>query len=198
MPLATIEDMSRPPAARDAVLDAFEGILVHDGERAATLDATARAAGVSKGGLLYHFASKEALVAGLIARLESLTDADIEAIDIAGDQAISYFVRSSVAVQHPLDRAVVATARLAQGGNAAAEEAIRTVRRRWLEAVGRHVEDPTVALAITLIGDGLYYASVLHGEDEQFGVDAPTTPQMDALVALLERLAAEPPPPTPR
>jgi len=194
MPLATIEHMSRPPAAREAVLDAFERILVHDGERAATLDATAKAAGVSKGGLLYHFASKEALVAGLIARLEALTDDDIEAIDRAGDGAISYFVRSSVAVQHPLDRAVVATARLAQGGNAAAEEAIRTVRRRWLEAVGKHVTDPTVALAITLIGDGLYYASVLHGEDEQFGVDAPTTAQMDALVALLERLAVEPPP----
>jgi len=196
MPLTTIEHMSRPPAARDAVLDAFEHILVHDGERAATLDATARAAGVSKGGLLYHFASKDALVAGLIARLESLTDADIEAIDRAGDQAISYFVRSSVAVQHPLDRAVVATARLAQGGNSAAEEAIRTVRRRWLEAVGKHVQDATVALAITLIGDGLYYASVLHGEDDRFGVDAPTTVQMDALVALLERLAMEPPPTT--
>lgn len=196
MPLATIEHMSRPPAAREAVLDAFERILVHDGERAATLDATAKAAGVSKGGLLYHFASKEALVAGLIARLEALTDDDIEAIDRAGDQAISYFVRSSVAVQHPLDRAVVATARLAQGGNAAAERAIRTIRRRWLEAVGKHVGDPTVALAITLIGDGLYYASVLHGEDEQFGVDAPSTAQMDALVALLERLAAEPPPAT--
>lgn len=194
MPLATIEHMSRPPAAREAVLDAFERILVHDGERAATLDATAKAAGVSKGGLLYHFASKEALVAGLIARLEALTDDDIEAIDRAGEGAISYFVRSSVAVQHPLDRAVVATARLAQGGNAAAEQAIRMVRRRWLEAVGKHVTDATVALAITLIGDGLYYASVLHGEDEQFGVDAPTTAQMDALVALLERLAVEPPP----
>ena len=35
----------------------------------ATMDATARAAGVSKGGLLYHFASKDALEAGLIERL---------------------------------------------------------------------------------------------------------------------------------
>ena len=49
--------MSRPPAAREAVLDAFERIIITEGERAATLDATARAAGVSKGGLLYHFGS---------------------------------------------------------------------------------------------------------------------------------------------
>ena len=33
------------------------------------MDATARAAGVSKGGLLYHFGSKEALEAGLLERL---------------------------------------------------------------------------------------------------------------------------------
>ncbi len=62
--------MSRPPLAREKVLDAFEAILVDDGERAATMDATARSAGVSKGGLLYHFASKELLEAGLIAWTE--------------------------------------------------------------------------------------------------------------------------------
>jgi len=198
MPLATIEHMSRPPAARDAVLDAFEQILVHDGERAATLDATARAAGVSKGGLLYHFASKEALIEGLIGRLDALVERDVHAIETAPEGPIAYFVRSSVAMEHPLDRAVVATARLAQGGSAAAARAIRSARERWFEAIGRHVADPTVALAITLIGDGLYYDSALHGDDDELGVDAPRAAEMDALVALLERLATEPPPPTPR
>src|SRR5690606_13182471 len=43
------------PAARAKVLDAFVSILLEHGERAATLDAVAAAAGVSKGGLLYHF-----------------------------------------------------------------------------------------------------------------------------------------------
>lgn len=198
MPLATIEHMSRPPAARDAVLDAFEQILVHDGERAATLDATARAAGVSKGGLLYHFASKEALIEGLIGRLDALVERDVHAIETAPEGPIAYFVRSSVAMAHPLDRAVVATARLAQGGSAAAARAIRSARERWFEAIGRHVADPTVALAITLIGDGLYYDSALHGDDDELGVDAPRANEMDALVALLERLATEPPPITPR
>ena len=57
--------MSRPPAAREAVLDAFERIIIAEGERGATLDATAKAAGVSKGGLLYHFGTKEDLFAAL-------------------------------------------------------------------------------------------------------------------------------------
>ena len=60
--------MSRPPVARESVLDAFEAILIDRGERFATMDATAKAAGVSKGGLLYHFGSKQALADGLLAR----------------------------------------------------------------------------------------------------------------------------------
>jgi hypothetical protein len=51
------------------------------------------------------------------------------------------------------------------------------------------VADPTVALAITLIGDGLYYDSALHGDDAETGLDAPPEHEMDDLVALLERLA---------
>ncbi|MES2867584.1 MAG: TetR family transcriptional regulator, partial [Actinomycetota bacterium] len=64
--------MARPPLARERVLDAFEEILISSGERTATLDATAKAAAVSKGGLLYHFASKDDLADGMIERLKRL------------------------------------------------------------------------------------------------------------------------------
>lgn len=185
--------MSRPPAARDAVLDAFERLLMEDGERAATLDATARAAGVSKGGLLYHFANREALIEGLLARFSSLVDDDLAVMAEAPDGPVAYFVRSSVANDTAFERAGVAAARLAQAGHPSAVRMIRSVRRRWFDAVRQHVGDPTVALAITLIGDGLYYDSALHGDDDELGVDAPRGNEMDSLVALLERLAAEPP-----
>jgi AcrR family transcriptional regulator len=42
-----IGTMARKPVAREAVLDAFESLLIEVGERAATLDAVARSAGVS-------------------------------------------------------------------------------------------------------------------------------------------------------
>lgn len=193
MPLASIEHMSRPPAARDAVLDAFERLLVEDGERAATLDAAARAAGVSKGGLLYHFPSREALVEGVLARFSALIDADLDVMAAAPEGPVAYFVRSSVSHDTPLERAGVAAARLAQAGHPSAVRMIRSVRQRWLDAVRAHVADPTVALAITLVGDGLYYDSALHGDDAETGIDAPRAAEMDALVAMLERLAAEPP-----
>lgn len=187
--------MSRPPAAREAVLDAFERLIVADGERAATLDATAKAAGVSKGGLLYHFGSRHALITGLVERLGLLIDEDVERIDAAPEGAVAYFVRSSTDVASPLDRTFVAVVRLAQGGDRDAADAIEDVRGRWLDALSRHVGDPTVALAITLIGDGLYYHAALRAEavDSPGAITTIDDEAMDRLVELLERLTRDRP-----
>ncbi len=68
------------PSARDRVLDAYDTLLIEHGGAAVRLDAVAAAAGVSKGGLLYHFASKEALVTGLLERLRQRSAADADAI----------------------------------------------------------------------------------------------------------------------
>jgi AcrR family transcriptional regulator len=58
-----------PTDVRTRVLDAAEAIIQARGVAGLTLEAAARDAGVSKGGLLYHFASKEALLMALMARL---------------------------------------------------------------------------------------------------------------------------------
>jgi AcrR family transcriptional regulator len=50
-------------------LDAAEDLLCDQGSTALTLSAVADRAGVSKGGLLYHFSSKEALIKGMVERL---------------------------------------------------------------------------------------------------------------------------------
>lgn len=55
-----------PTDARTRILQAASEVTQREGAIALTLDATAREAGVSKGGLLYHFPSKEALVQGML------------------------------------------------------------------------------------------------------------------------------------
>ncbi len=50
-------------------MNAAEQLLAEQGAPCLTLSAVAERAGVSKGGLLYHFNSKEALVKGMIERL---------------------------------------------------------------------------------------------------------------------------------
>ncbi|MBF4560653.1 TetR/AcrR family transcriptional regulator [Microbacterium sp. VKM Ac-2870] len=177
--------MSRPPLAREKVLDAFEAILVDEGERAATMDATARAAGVSKGGLLYHFASKEILEAGLIERLQTLVDADVVAMSSAADGPISYYLRSSVMENEPIDRVILATSRLAQGGNVHASEALREVRVKWADALRPYAPDGAALDLVMLVGDGLYFNNALSGGSIPGPV--PRGAALDALVDLVER-----------
>src|SRR6516164_1179812 len=57
-----------PDSPPERLLDADERLVSAVGAGHLTLEAVARAAGVSKGGLLYHFPSKEALLQAMIDR----------------------------------------------------------------------------------------------------------------------------------
>lgn len=52
----------------DRVLDAAEAVVVRQGIGNLTLDAVASEAGMSKGGLLHHFASKDRLIEAMVMR----------------------------------------------------------------------------------------------------------------------------------
>ena len=58
----------RRPNLRETILDAAEAVVLADGAAHLTLDAVAERAGVSKGGLLYHFHAKELLLQAMVDR----------------------------------------------------------------------------------------------------------------------------------
>ena len=149
--------MSRPPLARERVLDAFEALLIEEGAPGATLDATARRADVSKGGLLYHFASKEELAQGLLERLATLADEDLEEMAAHPQGEIDYFIRTSIMEGDPFDRVLLAVARLGQSGHEPSTEALRTLRERWADSLRPVVRDETALAIVLLVSDGLYY-----------------------------------------
>jgi AcrR family transcriptional regulator len=77
------------PAVRDTrsqILDAAEAVVMREGVRNLTLDAVAAHAGISKGGLLYHFRSKEDLAAAMIER--SIAWFDDALLDAAKDDSV--------------------------------------------------------------------------------------------------------------
>ena len=59
--------MSGHSSSREIILAAAEAVVLKRGAAHMTLEAVAKKAGVSKGGLLYHFGTKEALLKGMIA-----------------------------------------------------------------------------------------------------------------------------------
>lgn len=181
--------MSRPPLARERVLDAYESLLISEGERAATLDAVAKAAGVSKGGLLYHFGSKDDLTAGLVQRLAALTDEDLARMRDAPEGPVAYYLRTSVMEDDALDRALIAATRLAQGGSPAASTALRESRRRWAEQIRPHVRDETALDLVMLLSDGLYFNNSLAepaGERGAVGEFVPTGAALTRLIELIQ------------
>lgn len=61
--------MGRPPTIdRDRVLDLAEGILLKDGTGGLTIDAVAKAAGISKGGVQSRFGTKSDLISAMLQR----------------------------------------------------------------------------------------------------------------------------------
>lgn len=183
--------MAKQTAARERVLDAFAELLIDQGERAATLDAVAASAGVSKGGLLYHFGSKDALIDGLLDRLGELERADTERMRVAPEGVVEYFIRTSVDCGSTFDRTLIAASCLAQGQHPQASSLLADIRAGWLRIVEESVGDPDTARAIVLMADGLYANSAQLGmgpSDPSEGSDE----SIDRLLAVIARLLPSP------
>jgi AcrR family transcriptional regulator len=68
--------MSSRKNSRQVILDAAETVVRENGAAHLTLDAVCAKAGLSKGGLLYHFRTKETLLQGMLDRLrDTMADA---------------------------------------------------------------------------------------------------------------------------
>ena len=145
------------------ILDTYVDLLIHTGERAATLDAVATAAKVSKGGLLYHFSSKKALLEALAERTLALAEEDFEAMAQASEGASAYYINSSTPDNSPFDRALIALSRLAQNNNELAQRTLAHVQEGWHSLILAELGDERIARAVLLLGDGMYYNAAFGG-----------------------------------
>src|ERR1700735_851219 len=91
---------SMPINTRDRILDAAESIVIRDGVARLTLEAAAAQAQLSKGGVLYHFRTRDSLVSSMVQRLVAAFDVDLDAEsaadDATGAAATGRYVRSYV------------------------------------------------------------------------------------------------------
>jgi AcrR family transcriptional regulator len=179
------------PSTRDRILDAFAQLLGEHGERAATLEAVAAAAGVSKGGLLYHFGSKDALIDGVLERLALLVERDVTAIRSAPAGPVAHLIRTSMATGSALDAALVATSRLAQSSNSKARAALRAANDAWYGLVLESTGDPVLSRAIMLISDGLAYGSAFLPGSMTPETAELTSSDIDELVDLVADVIAQ-------
>lgn len=165
--------------ARARILDAFAE-LVASGD-APSLEKVAAVAGVSKGGLLYHFASTTTLRDGVIARALDDTDAALQAAAEAG-QAGRAWLRLSVPdeEQRRLWAGLLATLRLV-GADAGPPPELVERGERWQQLLVDELGDAAHAQVVRLVGDGLLLQSLTG-----------TPPAPAAVEALADHLLGEP------
>ena len=156
--------MSR--ATKTQILEAAARVVLTDGVAGLTLAAVARAAGLSKGGLLYHYASKEALLNAMVERLVEVTEERIAASRAAdappGDWLRGYLRACSIEGlpdADPVGRLAVAL--LAAGAlDPALLEPLRACQALWHEELCRDGVDPATAWIVRLAADGLWMNDV--------------------------------------
>ncbi len=149
---------ARGAATRSRILEATERIVRRDGVVHVTLERVAEEAGISKGGLLYHFASKQALVNALLLHTLERTDQRLKELtegSEAGAFASAYldYVRTSEHARNGAAAGIFAAAALDEGELAPAKAQFAIWQNRLLEEDGLR---PETALLVRIVGDGLW------------------------------------------
>lgn len=171
------------PGTRERVLDAAITVAERDGAAHLTLDAVAGEARVSKGGLLYHFPDKEALLeATLVAALDRF-DAALDGHDDGqpGGGACAY-LRACADPTSALPE--VSTALVSTLANR--PDLLATARRRfeaWRDRALADAPDPVTALVVRHAAEGLWFT-------DAFGLAPVEGEERAAVLAALERLAS--------
>lgn len=95
-PVTAYERKKEPEKVRRGLLDATARLASEKGLANVTLDAVAKAAGVTKGGLFHHFPSKHALVHGMFADLLEYFDRVIDGFMAKDPEPYGRFTRAYV------------------------------------------------------------------------------------------------------
>ncbi len=177
--------MSRP-ARRDQLLAAAERIVRRDGVGHLTLDAVAVEAGTSKGGLLYHFVSREALVTAMVERHLADFSATLEAAMADDPEPRGRWTRAYLHTTAPLggpsDSAAATGLLAAMASNPVLADPLRERYAGWRQQMARDGLPEADAMIVALAADGLWMADLL-------GFAAPTGDQRGQILARLMELA---------
>lgn len=147
-------------SARDRILDAAGRILVRDGGTAVTIAAVAREAGVSKGGLFYHFASKELLIEGLVDRYVASFAALIASAGAERGGATRAYLDSAEHPASAADQPVLALLAAA----IVSPSALTVLRERyeqWQARLDADGLEPHIAATVRFAVDGIWLADAL-------------------------------------
>ncbi len=173
-----------PQATKQRLLQAAAQIVQEQGVSQLTLDAVAKKANVSKGGLLYHYPSKTALLEGMVARLIDSFEAAVA--QQPGDDPTSRleaYIRLTFDPDYSqLSESMGILAAVANDPRLL--EPLQKQYQVWQAAIESSGFNPVMATIISLAADGLWFT-------ELFGVSPLSEEMRSQVLATLLQLIKE-------
>jgi AcrR family transcriptional regulator len=163
------------PSSRERILDALEQVVIRDGVASATLDAVCAEAGVSKGGLLYHFPSRDELFAGLHERLFASIDAEVAEAPTGRDELVAWYLRHPAIddTESGLYVAFIASVRADANDVVVADRLAELFDRFYVPL--RTLDDAALVAHVEMVSDGMFLRAIL-------GLDIPGAAARQAMV----------------
>lgn len=153
--------MVRSIATKESLLESAARVVKEDGAAHLTLDRVAREAGVSKGGLLYHFPTKDALVTALLESYIADTDAQLEA-QLDSDTEPGAWARANFMLLASDSAPEVGSALLAAAlTNPRLLTEAREAYGRWQQRAEADDLEPGLGTLLRLALDGWWFARLL-------------------------------------
>ncbi len=150
----------RAVLTRDRILQAATEVIRQEGVSSLTFDKVAARAGVSKGGFLYHFGSKDALIVGLLNQVMSVLDRELNVLaEGIGEQPGAFALAYLDYVREPT-KAATDTAVSILAAAAVDDDLLDSTRATFTGWQDRLLHDDSIgeveALLARLVGDGLW------------------------------------------
>lgn len=147
-------------STREKIIDGAMAIVRDQGVAHLTLDEAAKVAGVSKGGVLYHFKSKDALIQGMVARVTDLCRSQLGSHYERLPEGPNRWARAAVMsafdpegmIADPVGGALLAAVTV----NPELIRPFEETYKEMLQLIKGDAADPVLAVMLSLAMDGIW------------------------------------------
>jgi AcrR family transcriptional regulator len=147
-------------STQDKIIDAAMAVVREQGVARLTIDEAARAAGVSKGGVLYHFKSKDDLIGAMVTRLidqcEALQQHHYDQLPAEPNRWAKAALLAAFDPGGPARDPVGGALLAAVTVNRELVRPLDDKAKEWVKRIRSDSPDPELAMLVTLAMDGLW------------------------------------------
>ncbi|AJT43135.1 TetR/AcrR family transcriptional regulator [Psychromicrobium lacuslunae] len=173
---------SNTPAVRQNILAAARRVISRDGAEALTISSVAEEAGLSVGGLRYHFRSKHELLAALVDAMVASFDQALNSAGVEPGAKTRAYISATLDVESSAQGSTASTGLLAAVAlDSSLLEVLRKHFQRWQEMLDHDGIDPSITTVVRLAIDGWWLAAFL-------GLAAPDARRTSAAREVLESM----------